>query len=96
MSQNDATAAERAQWLSELASTIEEAQSLAWQLGISEGDDPEAKLLCARLEAARNEVEALRRRSWVGTRQELDPIWKKLLPWQAGIQEPDELGSNEA
>ena len=79
---NEATATERTRWLSELAIAIEQAQKLAWRLGVSEGDDDEAKALYARLEAAREEVEALRRGGWAGEQSQLDPFWMNLLPWR--------------
>ena len=82
----EVAAAERARWLAKLASTIDEAQKLAWRLGVSEGDNPEAKTLYARLEDLREEVDALRRGSWTGTRQEIDPVWMQLLPWQPGTR----------
>ena len=82
---NEATATERARWLAELATAIDQAQKLAWRLGVSEGDDPEAKSLYARLESVRTEVESLRRGGWAGERRELDPFWMKLLPWRSAV-----------
>jgi hypothetical protein len=79
---NEATATQRAQWLAELAIAVEQAQRIAWRLGVSEGDDAEAKSLYARLEAARSEIDSLRRGPWVGDRGELEPFWMQLLPWQ--------------
>jgi hypothetical protein len=54
------SAAARARWLSELAQAIDEAQWLAWRIGVVEGRNPEALELYVRLEIARAEVEALR------------------------------------
>ena len=90
---NQGSAAQRARWLAELADAMEQAQAIAWRLGISEGDDPEAKQLYARLEAARDEVEALRRGIWAGARQQLDPIWMKLLAWQPRISSAGDPGT---
>lgn len=56
-------APERARWLSELSIAIDEAQWLAWRIGVVEGHNPEALELYVRLEIARAEVEALRGRS---------------------------------
>jgi hypothetical protein len=53
-------AAERARWLAELAWAIDEAQQLAWRIGVIEGGSTEALELYVRLEAARIEVEGLR------------------------------------
>ena len=88
---NEATATERGRWLGELAAAVDEAQKLAWRLGVSEGDDPEAKGLYAQLELIRGEIESLRRGGWAGEHQELDPFWVKLLPWRpaANGEEPD-------
>lgn len=84
---NEATATERARWLAELAIAVEQAQKLAWRLGVSEGDDPEAKDLYARLESVRTEVESLRRGGWAGAHEELDPFWVKLLPWRSAAND---------
>ena len=56
------SASARAQWLGELAIAIDEAQWLAWRLGVVEGDNAEALELYVRLEIARAEVEALQGR----------------------------------
>ena len=56
------SAAARTRWLSELSIAIDEAQWLAWRIGVVEGDNPEALELYVRLEIARAEVEALRGR----------------------------------
>ena len=50
----------RAHWLSELSIAIDEAQWLAWRIGVVEGHNPEALELYVRLEIARAEVDALR------------------------------------
>jgi hypothetical protein len=62
----EVSSAERARWLAELAKAIDEAQKVAWRLGVQEGDDAEAKDLYERLEAARVEVDALRRGGFQG------------------------------
>jgi hypothetical protein len=76
--------AERARWLAELAVAIERAQALARQLGAGEGANPEARALYARLGGALDEVESLRRGSWVGKEPELDPFWRQLFPCVSG------------
>lgn len=70
MNKKEMSSADRARWLAELAHAIEEAQRVAWRLGIAQGTSTEAKDLCAQLELARAEVESLRRGGW--TRQEVD------------------------
>jgi hypothetical protein len=49
----------RAQWLSELNRAIDEAQWLAWRLGVVEGRNAQALELYVQLEFARAEVEAM-------------------------------------
>lgn len=94
---NEATATERARWLAELATAIEQAQRVAWRLGVSEGDDPEAKDLYAQLESVRSEVDSLRRGGWAGEHQELDPFWMKRLPWRSAVNDdPEEPGLERA
>jgi hypothetical protein len=74
-------ALERARWLAELAEAIAQAQRLAWQLGVAEGDLEEARELYARLEVVRAEVELLRSSGWVEVRREVEPGWlDNLLP----------------
>ena len=72
---NQAAARERARWLDELAQAIDQAQRLTWRLGVHEGDNEEARLLYARLEAAHSEVESLRFGDWLDVRNEIDPKW---------------------
>jgi hypothetical protein len=74
-------ALERARWLAELTQAIAEAQKLAWRLGVAEGDSEEARELYARLEAVRNEVDALRFDGWSSVRREIDTAWlESLIP----------------
>ena len=51
--------ASRARWLSDLAKAIDEAQWLAWRIGVVEARNPAALELYVRLEVVRAEVEAL-------------------------------------
>ena len=53
--------AARAQWLSELGRAIDEAQWLAWRVGVVEGRNALALELYVELELVRAEVEAMRR-----------------------------------
>ena len=53
--------AARAQWLSELSIAIDEAQWLAWRIGVVEGRNAQALELYVELELVRAEVEAMRR-----------------------------------
>ena len=52
----------RAQWLSDLNKAIDEAQWLAWRIGVVEGRNAQALELYVRLEVVRGEVEAMRGR----------------------------------
>jgi hypothetical protein len=62
-SSNVVPKAARAQWLSELRQAIDEAQWLAWRIGVAEGRNAQALELYVQLELVRAEVEALRGRS---------------------------------
>jgi hypothetical protein len=75
----ETSATERARWLAELALALEEAQKVAWRLGVSEGDNAEAKELYSRIEAARAEVDRLRLSGFRRIREESDPDWCNLL-----------------
>ena len=68
-----ASVSERARWLSELAEALEQAQRLAWTMGLLEGDSVEAMQLYGRLEAARLEVQSLRSGRLAATQPKLDP-----------------------
>ena len=52
----------RATWLSDLIRAIDEAQWLAWRIGVVEGRNAQALELYVQLELVRAEVEALRGR----------------------------------
>ncbi|MCL6728663.1 hypothetical protein [Sphingomonas hankyongi] len=69
------SADERARWLAELADALEQAQKLAWQLAQSSGKRNEAMALYGRLEAALQEIEALRNARSTGPRAESGPYW---------------------
>jgi hypothetical protein len=75
----ETSATERARWLAQLALALEEAQKVAWRLGVSEGDNAEAKELYSRIEAARAEVDRLRLSGFRRIREESDPDWCNLL-----------------
>ena len=61
--------AARATWLSELSRAIDEAQWLAWRIGVVEGRNAQAMELYVQLELVRAEVEALRGRDLRNLRQ---------------------------
>lgn len=65
--------AARAQWLSELNKAIDEAQWLAWRIGVVEGRNATALELYVRLETVRAEVEAMWPRGL--TARDLDALW---------------------
>ena len=79
-----ASANERARWLAELAEALEQAQKLAWRMGLLEGDSVEAMELYGRLEAARMEVQSLRFGRFGTVPREYDPKWMDLVPWDSG------------
>lgn len=78
---NAGSAAERARWLAELADALDEARDLVRQLGI-EGGRIDAIDVAARIEAVRNEVQAMRLMRSSGGGQDFDPEWIKNIPWK--------------
>lgn len=78
----------RAQWLAQISEAIESAQHLAWQLGTRDGSSNEARELYGRLEAARLEIETLRR---IGLYEstKFEPDWLQKLGWSSSLSEPD-------
>ena len=82
-------AAVRARWMAELAAAIEGAQRVAWQLGSAQHASLEARELYGRLEAARVELEALRRGT-LRLSEELDPWLVERLGWPGSLHFDDE------
>ena len=85
---DDQAAAVRARWMAELAAAIEGAQRVAWQLGSAGHASFEARELYGRLEAARLELEELRR----GTRSmrdEIEPWLMEQLGWPGSLDDPE-------
>ena len=79
---SEASAAERARWLAELATALSAAQAAAWHLGAA-GTHPEAMELYSQIELALAEVRSLRL-GRPARRDEHDPEWSKDLPWASG------------
>jgi len=75
------SAADRARWLAELARVLDEAQEMMKHLVVTDARRAEALDLLARLEAARAEVQALRRGRVSELSEEFDPEWRKPFPW---------------
>ena len=73
------TAEEKARWLAELVDAIDDAQRLVWRISASGGDRARASALYGQLEAAREEVDRLRRGTARAARLEIDPKWSDLL-----------------
>ena len=65
----EVSGASRAHWLSQLSTAIDEAQWLAWRIGVVEGRNAQALELYVQLELVRAEVEALRGRDLSTLRQ---------------------------
>ena len=78
-STSDIMAADRTRWLADLAAAIDDAQRVAWRLGIVQGAGSEAMKLYGRLEIARAEVEAIRLSGWSATPEEFPPEWIDFL-----------------
>jgi hypothetical protein len=77
----ETTADERARWLRELAEALEQAQKLAWRMGLLDGNSVEAMELYGRLEAARLEAQSLRLGQFGAAQREYGPNWMDLTPW---------------
>ena len=75
----------RALWLAELAAALDDAQQLAWRLGVSEGCSAEARELYGRLEAVRAEVESIRQGRRSQLQVDFGPNWMNLHPWREPI-----------
>lgn len=71
---------ERARWLGELERAIDEAQRVAWRLGLHENQGSAALDLYGRLEAAREEVQCLRGGGWRAQRNHLPSKWIQFTP----------------
>jgi hypothetical protein len=74
----------RAQWLSELSAAIDEAQWLAWRIGVVEGRNAKALELYVQLEMVRAEVEAMWPRGL--TARDLDAL-RNLAAAAEGLEE---------
>jgi hypothetical protein len=75
----DMSAAERARWLAELADALDQAQSLATELGLDRRHDAASLELRGSLASARARVQALRPGKPDG--EELDPKWSVSSLW---------------
>jgi hypothetical protein len=73
------TAAQRARWLGELSSALEEAQGLIWR--ISSAENLDLLDLSAQIESARAEVRSLRLGRGDHLSSEHDPEWTDQSPW---------------
>ena len=85
-----ASGTDRAQWLAELADAVEQAQRLAWTLGVSEGSSQEARELYGRLEAVRIEMESLRQGQWRKLQPDIDPKWMDPSSWFSSDPDPSD------
>lgn len=74
-------ASDRARWLAELNRSLDQAQELAWQLGVEAGN-VEAMELYARLELVRWEIEGLQLGRANAVAEQLGPEWSSLPPWR--------------
>jgi hypothetical protein len=67
--------AERARWLAELATALEEASILLGGASVDPSDLAEARDLFVRIEAARMETQALQRSRALIPRPDISPEW---------------------
>ena len=77
----DRTAAKRAKLLAELAIFLKEAQDLLLTLEVSDDSRALSIEVHIRIQAARLEVESLRRSRSLIMRRELDPEWTEQSLW---------------
>ena len=73
-------AAERARWLAELATAVDEAKRVARAWNASQGSCAEAIVLLGRLDVVKIEVEHLRGAGWSARAARVDPPWTSLFP----------------
>ena len=78
-STSEDVAADRARWMADLAAAIDDAQRVAWRIGIVEGSGGVAMALYRRLEIARAELDAIRTSGWATMREEFPPEWMDYL-----------------
>lgn len=80
---NEGSAAARTRWLAELAEALDEATRVMKQLRLAGcGIDPvEHVELSARIEAAKVEVESVRRTRSLALARHSCPEWTKNVPW---------------
>jgi hypothetical protein len=76
-----ASGTQRARWLAELAQVLDEAQALVSGLAEIQGPRVETLDLSARLEAARAEVQSLRRSRTRPTPSHTSVDWSSEAPW---------------
>jgi hypothetical protein len=81
------TAAERAQWLAEVAEALKSAQQLVASLNVNGERRADALELYLRIEAARLEIQSLQLSRHLQPRSEIAPKWTGLQPWAAGSRE---------
>lgn len=81
------TAAERAQWLAEVADALDATQKLVATLNLNGERRADALELYLRIEAARLEVQSLRLSRHLQPRSEITPKWTGSQPWAAGSSE---------
>lgn len=76
----DAAVTDRAQWLDQLAAALDQTQQLLAELYLSSEHRALLAELHIRIEAARLEIQALRRSRSLMPRSEFDPQWIGLSP----------------
>ena len=82
---SEASSAERARWLAELAEALIEAQQLVWQIGFA-SDHPEAMELYGRIEAALSDVQRFRLGRLPAAKHPITPEWTNPTLWTTGDQ----------
>jgi hypothetical protein len=75
------SAAQRAQWLAELSTALDDARHLVKELGAEEGRIETVEIY-ARIEAVRLQVQAMRLRRTYSGGDDFAPEWTKDIPWK--------------
>lgn len=80
----------RTPWLGDLSLALDRAYQLALLLAARDSDSREAIMLRTRIQAARAEIEALRRNAPSCSSGEIDPDRSKFIPWQFPTERSDD------
>jgi hypothetical protein len=75
----------RAHWIAELTAALDEADRLAVLLSDSRAGSEELAVLHLRIQAARAELDDMRRSGLGEVRREIDPDWTNPASWRGNL-----------